>query len=106
MTDSFLYPDGHHYRFLGFGPTAVSDNAFINTDNDSMVAATKFIYNNQPVFERVEPPLWPWTGPSGRIYFIDIERNLCCEYGTLIGHDDFAGLAERLAKQAKMDGDA
>lgn len=111
MTDSFIHPDGHHYRFLGFRPYRRGDYwldefTMVYTDIDGESHHPHFI------FERVEPPLWPWTGPSGNeyrvstvgsLYIVDFEG----DFAEVIPKRDFAGLGERLKKQAELnEGDA
>lgn len=115
MTDTFLHPDGHHYRFLGFGPDAMKGDGpcyrFAQHATKGMTIAELNCAYDTPVFERVEPPLWPWTGPSGCIY--EIEDGVIYSYHSdgasmqYIPAMDFAGLSERLRKQASIDaGDA
>lgn len=108
MTDAFQHPDGHTYRFLGFGPDAMKgDGPFYDTTTTNKGIKSTVFASMEPVFERVEPPLWPWTGPSGCAY--EIEGGVIYSYhsdGTSMQYIpamDFAGLAERLAKQAELN---
>lgn len=108
MTDSFEHPDGNHYRCIGSQEEGYNvGNYVVDWSNGSMVKITdENIKTISPIFERVESPLWPWTGPSGRHYNIG-DNGLHWNMQASILPEDFAGLAERLAKQATLnEGDA
>lgn len=97
MTDTFQHPDGHHYRCVGYAAPA---KGLYRAEGSHMTpVVTPDSFYNGVFFERVEPPLWPWTGPSGRVYQddgVDIGWNTKNGWIPL---EDFAGLAERLFAQ-------